>query len=115
MDEWVKTSDDDAWPGTRQAMQLEGLLVGGSSGAVLAGALHWLKSEEGFKKYGGVHGVNVVILFADGCVGTLLWLTQSVPLTFRLPFMILGNDVGYEITCRNHGSKTSSTRTVLPL
>lgn len=49
-------------------MLLEGLLVGGSSGAVLAGALRWLKSEEGFKKYGSIEGLNVVILFPDGYV-----------------------------------------------
>ena len=51
MDEWVKTKDDEAWSFTRQLIRLEGLLVGGSSGATLAGALRWLHSEEGFKKY----------------------------------------------------------------
>lgn len=69
MDEWVKIKDDDAWSSTRQLIRLEGLLVGGSSGAILAGALRWLNSEEGFKKYGGVEGVNVVILLPDGYVG----------------------------------------------
>jgi len=66
VDEWVKIKDDDAWSSTRQLIRHEGLLVGGSSGAVLAGALHWLNSEEGFKKYGGVEGVNVVVLLPDG-------------------------------------------------
>lgn len=70
VDEWVKISDDDAWSTTRQAMRYEGLLVGGSSGAILAGALQWLKSEEGFKKYGGVEGVNVVVILPDGYVET---------------------------------------------
>ncbi|KAF8316683.1 PALP-domain-containing protein [Clavulina sp. PMI_390] len=66
VDEWVKTQDDESWEGVLQLMKLEGLLVGGSSGAALAGAMRWLKSEEGFKAYGGVEGQNVVILFADG-------------------------------------------------
>jgi hypothetical protein len=107
VDEWVKTSDEDAWPATRQAMRFEGLLVGGSSGAVLAGALRWLKSEEGFKKYGGVEGVNVVILFPDGYVPPChrrCKLTHVFHATHVFPV----DHAGYEITCRNHGSKASS-------
>jgi threonine synthase len=68
VDEWVKITDDESWLHTRKLMQLEGLLVGGSSGAALAGALRWLKQEENFKKYGGVEGKNVVVLFPDGSV-----------------------------------------------
>lgn len=66
IDTWVKTADDESWEATLQLMRLEGLLVGGSSGAVMAGALRWLKSEEGFAKFGGVENQNVVILFPDG-------------------------------------------------
>ena len=43
----------------------EGLLVGGSSGSTLAGALIWLKSEEG-QKVAQMEGQNIVILLADG-------------------------------------------------
>lgn len=66
IDEWVKTSDEESWQAALQLMRLEGLLIGGSSGAVLAGALRWLKSEEGFQRYGGVEGLNVVIILPDG-------------------------------------------------
>ena len=46
-------------------MRLEGLLVGGSSGSALAGALMWLKSPEG-QKIAQEEGKNVVILLPDG-------------------------------------------------
>lgn len=119
VDEWVKTNDDDAWPATRQAMRFEGLLVGGSSGSVLAGALRWLKSEEGFKKYGGVEGVNVVILFPDGyvspsCHGCIVTDMYVIP----FPFLLLpvdANDAGYGTICRSHGSKALSTGLALHL
>lgn len=66
VDTWIKTSDDESWTSTVELMRMEGLLVGGSSGAVMAGALRWLKSEEGMAAAGGVEGKNVVILFPDG-------------------------------------------------
>lgn len=62
----MKTVDEESFVAARQLMRSEGLLVGGSSGAALAGALKWLKSKEGFQKVGGVEGKNAVILFADG-------------------------------------------------
>jgi len=40
--------------------------VGGSSGSAMAGALKWLKSEEGWKRVGSVEGANAVILLPDG-------------------------------------------------
>jgi cystathionine beta-synthase len=46
-------------------MRSEGLLVGGSSGSALYGALKWLKSEEG-KNAANKEGMNVVILLPDG-------------------------------------------------
>lgn len=46
----------------------EALLVGGSAGLTVAGALKYLKSEEGWNDMGGVEGKNVVLLLADGCV-----------------------------------------------
>ena len=46
-------------------MRLEGLLVGGSSGSALSGALRWLKTEEG-KKIATTKGANVVVLLPDG-------------------------------------------------
>ena len=68
IDTWIKTTDEESWAAARQVMQFEGLLVGGSSGSILAGALRYLKSPEGYKNFGGVVGKNVVVIFPDGCV-----------------------------------------------
>lgn len=46
-------------------MRIEGLLVGGSSGSALCGALKWLRSEKG-KEVAGTEGTNVVVLLPDG-------------------------------------------------
>lgn len=62
---WVKTSDEEAFEAVRSLMRLEGLLVGGSSGSALSGALEWLKSNEG-KKIASTKGANVVVLLPDG-------------------------------------------------
>jgi len=48
-------------------MKQEGLLVGGSSGSALGGALAWFKTEAG-KKIADTEGVNVVVLLPDGWV-----------------------------------------------
>ncbi|KAG2364877.1 cystathionine beta-synthase [Suillus spraguei] len=62
---WVKTSDEDAFKAVQALMRKEGLLVGGSSGSALCGALAWLKTEEG-RKVAGTEGSNVVVLLPDG-------------------------------------------------
>ena len=46
-------------------MKKEGLLVGGSSGSALGGALAWLKTEVG-KEIADKEGANVVVLLPDG-------------------------------------------------
>jgi len=46
-------------------MKNEGLLVGGSSGSSLSGALTWLKTEAG-RKIADKEGSNVVVLLPDG-------------------------------------------------
>ncbi|KAG1907851.1 pyridoxal phosphate-dependent enzyme beta subunit [Suillus fuscotomentosus] len=46
-------------------MRKEGLLVGGSSGSALSGALAWFKTEQG-RKVAGTEGLNVVVLLPDG-------------------------------------------------
>lgn len=46
-------------------MRKEGLLVGGSSGSALSGALTWLKSKQG-RKFAETEGMNIVVLLPDG-------------------------------------------------
>jgi len=65
VDQWVKTSDEEAFAAVRKLMRMEGLLVGGSSGSSLSGALHWLKSDEG-KAIAQTREANVVVLLPDG-------------------------------------------------
>jgi cystathionine beta-synthase len=62
---WVKTSDEDAFKAVQTLMRNEGLLVGGSSGSALSGALTWLKTEEG-RVIAETEGLNVVVLLPDG-------------------------------------------------
>jgi cystathionine beta-synthase len=65
VDTWLKTGDEESFEAVRKLMRLEGLLVGGSSGSALSGALRWLKSEEG-KSIAQTKGANVVVLLPDG-------------------------------------------------
>jgi cystathionine beta-synthase len=51
-------------------MRSEGLLVGGSSGSVLTGALRWLKGEG--KDVANTLGKNVVVLLPDGYVSAVI-------------------------------------------
>ena len=62
---WMKSSDDDAFEIVRVIMRQEGLLVGGSSGTALSGALQWLKSDGG-RSVADTEGMNVVVLLPDG-------------------------------------------------
>lgn len=65
VDSWIKTSDEDAWTAVRSLMRTEGLLVGGSSGSALSGALSWLKTKEG-RTLADKEGLNIVVLLPDG-------------------------------------------------
>lgn len=62
---WVKTSDEEAFKAVQALMRKEGLLVGGSSGSALSGALAWFKTEQG-RRVAGTEGLNVVVLLPDG-------------------------------------------------
>jgi cystathionine beta-synthase len=64
---WVKTNDTETFAAVQLLMRHEGMLVGGSSGSALAGALAWLRSESG-REISQTPGKNVVILLPDGCV-----------------------------------------------
>ncbi|KAE9399524.1 cystathionine beta-synthase [Gymnopus androsaceus JB14] len=63
VDEWVKTSDKEAFDAVQVIMRNEGLLVGGSSGSALSGTLKWLKAR---KDIAETEGLNVVVLLPDG-------------------------------------------------
>ncbi|KAI6164620.1 pyridoxal phosphate-dependent enzyme beta subunit [Pisolithus thermaeus] len=65
VDHWVKSSDNDAFRAVQRLMVTEGLLVGGSSGSALSGALAWLKTDRG-QKVAQTEGLNVVVLLPDG-------------------------------------------------
>lgn len=64
IDSWIKTRDEESFEKARDLIRLEGLLAGGSSGAVLAGAVRWLQTD-GFEKYGSQEGKNVVVVLPD--------------------------------------------------
>ncbi|KAB5589994.1 Cystathionine beta-synthase [Ceratobasidium theobromae] len=59
---WVKVTDGESFKRVREIMRLEALLVGGSSGAAISGALSWLKGGPDRD----VEGQNVVIMLPDG-------------------------------------------------
>lgn len=65
VDSWIKTGDEESWVAVRRLMRVEGLLVGGSSGSSLSGALAWLRTEQG-RAIGAKAGANVVVLLPDG-------------------------------------------------
>ncbi|KAI0676026.1 pyridoxal phosphate-dependent enzyme beta subunit [Trametes maxima] len=65
VDEWLKTSDEESFAAVRLLMRHEGLLVGGSSGSALSGALRWLHSDKG-RVVAQTKGANVIILLPDG-------------------------------------------------
>ena len=71
VDLWLKADDAEAFVQAHRLMRTEGLLVGGSSGTALAAALRYLKSEDGWAKFGGVEGQNVVVVLPDGSVDFL--------------------------------------------
>ena len=65
IDFWLKSSDEESFEAAGLSMRQEGLLVGGSSGSSLSGALKWLKSPEG-RGVADTPGKNVVVLLPDG-------------------------------------------------
>jgi cystathionine beta-synthase len=67
INEWIKSNDRDSFVAVQLLMRKEGMLVGGSSGSVLSGALAWLRSERG-REIAETPGKNVVILLPDGYV-----------------------------------------------
>merc|ERR1719450_810765 len=61
VDHWVKTDDDESFAMARAIIRHEGLLVGGSCGATMAGAYRFMKEHKIGK------GKRVAVLFSDSC------------------------------------------------
>ena len=59
IDQWVKVGDEDSLPMARRLIREEGILCGGSSGQVVAAALHYAREM----KLG--EGVRCVVILAD--------------------------------------------------
>lgn len=61
---WLKTTDLESFSFARELIRTEGLLIGGSSGSAIAGAMRWLKGE-GWAEYGSRQDRNVVVMLPD--------------------------------------------------
>ena len=62
VDCWVKNEDEPSFAMVKRLMRTEGMLVGGSSGATMQGALDWLRENP---KVAQDSDANVVVLMAD--------------------------------------------------
>ena len=60
VDEWVKTDDEESFIMTRRLIREEGLLAGGTSGAVVCGAIKYAK------KHNLPEGTRMVVVLPDG-------------------------------------------------
>ena len=78
---WIKTTDEGSFAAARELIRFEGMLVGGSSGAALSGALAWLKMTEEGKKIAEDPSKTVVIILPDGLVSRSRWLAEDLALT----------------------------------
>ena len=58
LDDCVRVSDKESFLTTREVVRKEGIFIGGSGGAAVAGALKWLRSND-------VEGQQVLILMPD--------------------------------------------------
>ncbi|KAK4058544.1 cystathionine beta-synthase [Microbotryomycetes sp. JL221] len=79
VDVWLKSDDVTSFKAARDVIKTEGVLCGGSSGAALHAAVEFLKSDEGWQRFGSRPECNVVILLADGIRNyvTSSWLTGN--------------------------------------
>ncbi|THU87973.1 pyridoxal phosphate-dependent enzyme, beta subunit [Dendrothele bispora CBS 962.96] len=66
VDAWIKTNDDEAFAAVQVIMKNEGLLVGGSSGSALIGAIKWLKETKEGREVAEKEEKNVVLILPDG-------------------------------------------------
>ncbi|KAJ9123471.1 hypothetical protein QFC24_003685 [Naganishia onofrii] len=66
IDCWIKTTDDEAFAMAHKVIRTEGLLIGGSSGAALAGALKFLHDTPAGRAIATNEDANVVVILPDG-------------------------------------------------
>lgn len=64
VDEWVKTEDEGSFTRAKELIRTEGLLIGGSCGAVLDGTLRFLESKSG-ERFAQDSNATIVLIFAD--------------------------------------------------
>ncbi|KAG9125952.1 cystathionine beta-synthase [Ceratobasidium sp. 392] len=101
IDDWAKVTDPECFKSAKNMMKYEGLLVGGSAGAAIAGTLSWLTADPARDK----EGQNVVIIlpdgvrnymskpwFADGLLGRELGADLAPEVTARINKVIAEND-----------------------
>ncbi|CCO31089.1 cystathionine beta-synthase [Rhizoctonia solani AG-1 IB] len=86
IDHWVKVQDEAAFKTVREVMRMEALLIGGSSGSAVAGALQWLKASP----ERDVEGKNVIIMLPDGLRNYMSkpWFANE----------LLGREIGAELS-----------------
>ena len=65
VDSWIKVDDKQAFEMARKLIRAEGLLIGGSSGSNMAGAVEYLTETEAGKAIAATEGKNVVVLMPD--------------------------------------------------
>ncbi|KAJ9094073.1 hypothetical protein QFC21_006174 [Naganishia friedmannii] len=66
IDCWIKTTDDEAFAMAHKVIRTEGLLIGGSSGAALAGTLKFLRDSPAGQAIAKNEDANVVVVLPDG-------------------------------------------------
>lgn len=65
VDSWVKVADKEAFEMARKLIRTEGLLIGGSSGSNMAGAVRYLTTTDEGRALAATEGKNVVVLMPD--------------------------------------------------
>ena len=65
IDDWLKMDDERSFAMARQLIRTEGMLIGGSSGAAMAGAIEYLTQTEQGRAIASNPSANVVVIMPD--------------------------------------------------
>lgn len=65
IDDWLKMDDERSFAMARQLIRTEGMLIGGSSGAAMAGAIEFLTQTEQGRAIASNPSANVVVIMPD--------------------------------------------------